>query len=402
MLRAYLQVFRIRGLSVPLLTSFAGSLPIGMLNLSVLLLVRLHGQSFGAAGIVAGALNLGSGAGLVAQGAWIDRRGQSGVLAAAGLACAASLAALAAVVAGGGPAWLIATLAFAGGASVPATPTAVRALCAALVADEQLRLTAYAMLAIASTSALILGPLLVSVLLAGGAAAAVLVTAALAAATSIVYALTPASRRQVPQARAPRWRPRSLTIPGMRTLIAASAVNGVVLGLLAVAVPALALSRHAPALAGELSAVSAVGDLAAGIFYGGRSWSVPLRARLVAALLALAVSCAVLGAVLGDLIAVALGMAVFGAAEAVTGITLTALVQHVAPPGARTEPYAIIISAALAGIAVGNLAGGALAGGVSVRPVFMAAAGGAVVATTWAALRKHTLPGPREEPDPTR
>jgi MFS family permease len=190
MLRSYLQVFRIRGLSVPLLTSFAGSLPIGMLNLSVLLLVRLHGQSFGAAGIVAGALNLGSGAGLVAQGAWIDRRGQSGVLAAAGLACAASLAALAAVVAGGGPAWLIATLAFAGGASVPATPTAVRALCAALVADKQLRLTAYAMLAIASTSALILGPLLVSVLLAGGAAAAVLVAAALAAATSIVYALT--------------------------------------------------------------------------------------------------------------------------------------------------------------------------------------------------------------------
>jgi MFS family permease len=257
MLRAYLQVFRIRGLSVPLLTSFAGSLPIGMLNLSVLLLVRLHGQSFGAAGIVAGALNLGSGAGLVAQGAWIDRRGQSGVLAAAGLVCAASLAALAAVVAGGGPAWLIATLAFAGGASVPAAPTAVRALCAALVADEQLRLTAYAMLAM-------------------------------------------------------------------------------------------------------------------------------------------------LGAVLGDLAAVALGMAVFGAAEAVTGITLTALVQHVAPPGARTEPYAIIISAALAGIAVGNLAGGALAGGVSVRPVFMAAAGGAVVATTWAALRKHTLPGPREEHDPTR
>jgi MFS family permease len=76
MLRAYLQVFRIRGLSVPLLTSFAGSLPIGMLNLSVLLLVRLHGQSFGAAGIVAGALNLGSGAGLVAEGAWIDRRGR--------------------------------------------------------------------------------------------------------------------------------------------------------------------------------------------------------------------------------------------------------------------------------------------------------------------------------------
>jgi hypothetical protein len=65
-------------------------LPIGMLNLSVLLLVRLHGRSFGVADMVAGALNLGSGAGLVALGAWIDRRGQSGVLAGAGLTCAAS------------------------------------------------------------------------------------------------------------------------------------------------------------------------------------------------------------------------------------------------------------------------------------------------------------------------
>jgi hypothetical protein len=50
-LLSYRRVFRIRGLSLPLLASFAGSLPIGMLNLSVLLLlVRLHGQSFGAAG----------------------------------------------------------------------------------------------------------------------------------------------------------------------------------------------------------------------------------------------------------------------------------------------------------------------------------------------------------------
>lgn len=71
MLPSYRQVFRIRGLSLPLLASFAGSLPIGMLNLSVLLLIRLHGHSFGAAGIVAGALNLGSSAGLVAQAAWI-------------------------------------------------------------------------------------------------------------------------------------------------------------------------------------------------------------------------------------------------------------------------------------------------------------------------------------------
>jgi len=395
-LSSYRQVLRIPGLLPPLLASLAGSLPIGMLGLSVLLLVRLHGQSFGAAGMIAGALSLGSGAGLVAQGAWMDRRGPSLVLAAAGLACAASLAALVAVVADGGPAWLTAALAFAGGASVPGTPTAARALSAELVADQRLRVTAYAMLAMASTCAAILGPLLVSVLLARGAAAAVLVTAVLAAATGAAYALAPASRRQVPRVRAPRWRLRSLATPGMRTLTVASAANGAVLGMLGVAVPALALARHTPALAGELSAIAAAGDLAAGVIYCGRSWSLPLRARLVAALLALAASCAVLGAVLSEITAAAVGMAVFGAAEAVTGITVTALIQHVAPHDARTESYAIIISAALAGTAAGNLAGGALAGGgiAGVRLVFLAAASGTVAAATWAASRQGTLSPP--------
>ena len=400
MLRSYRQVFGIRGLSLPLLASFAGSLPIGMLNLSVLLLVRLHGQSFSAAGAIVGALNLGSGAGLVVQGAWIDRRGQSGVLAAAGLTCAASLAALAAAVGQGGPAWLTVALAFAAGASVPATPTAVRALCSTLVGDQQLRLTAYAMLAMASTAAAVLGPLLVSVLLAAAGTAAVLVTAGIAAATGAAYALAPATRRLVPSsARAPRWRLQSLAAPGMRTLAGASAANGAVLGMLGVAVPALALSRHAPALAAGLFAVCAAGDLAGGVLYGGRSWPLPLRARLVAALLALAASCAVLGAVAGDVAAVAVGMAVFGAAEAVTAITLTALIQRAAPHGARTESYAVIISAALAGTAAGNLAGGALAGtAAGVRLAFMAAAGAAAAAATWTASRKGTLrPAPRGE-----
>ena len=331
------------------------------------------------------------------MGAWIDRRGPSRVLAAAGLTCAGSLAALVAV-AGGGPAWLTAALAFAGGACVPATPTAVRALCVTLVADQQLRLTAYAMLAMASTSAAILGPLLVSVLLARGAADAVLVTAVLAAATGALYALAPASRRQVPQVRAPRWRPRSLAAAGMRTLAVASAANGAVLGMLGVAVPALALSRHATALAGELSAVCAAGDLAGGVIYGSRSWPLPLRARLVGALLALAASCAVLSAVLGDTAAVAAGMAVFGAAEAVTGITLTALIQHAVPRGARTESYSVIISAALAGTAAGSLAGGALTGGAGVRLALVAAAGGTVAAAAWAGYRKDTLRKEEENP----
>ena len=123
-----------------------------------------------------------------------------------------------------------------------------------------------------------------------------------------------------------------------------------------------------------------------------------LHAAQAAALLALGASCAVLSSVLGDTAAVAAGMAVFGAAEAVTGITLTALIQHAAPPGARTESYSVIISAALAGTAAGSLAGGALTGGAGVRLALTVAAGGAVAAAAWAAFRHDTLG--KEEQNP--
>jgi MFS family permease len=85
-------------------------------------------------------------------------------------------------------------------------------------------------------------------------------------------------------------------------------------------------------------------------------------------------------------------MAVFGAAEAVTGITITTLIQYVAPQGGRTESYAVIISATLAGTAAGNLAGGALTDGAGVRLAFITAAGGAVLAALWAVCRADTLP----------
>jgi hypothetical protein len=52
LLRPYAQVVRTQGAALPLVaTFFAGGLPIGMLTLAVLLLVRLQGGSFLAAGI---------------------------------------------------------------------------------------------------------------------------------------------------------------------------------------------------------------------------------------------------------------------------------------------------------------------------------------------------------------
>src|SRR5215469_5014453 len=116
-----------------------------MLTLAVLLLVRLQSGSILGAGLMAAALSAGNAAGVVVQGVLIDRRGQTLVLVCASLTCLSSFVALVAVTARGGQPALSACLAAAGGAAIPATPSSMRVLWTAVVADPRLRMTAYAL-----------------------------------------------------------------------------------------------------------------------------------------------------------------------------------------------------------------------------------------------------------------
>src|SRR4051794_19728274 len=64
----------------PLVFSVAGSMPIGMYGLAILLLVRESNGSFAVAGRVVGAFGLANALGAVVQGRLMDRLGQSRVL----------------------------------------------------------------------------------------------------------------------------------------------------------------------------------------------------------------------------------------------------------------------------------------------------------------------------------
>src|SRR3954462_451212 len=64
----------------PLVASGAGSMPIGMYGLGILLLVRDANGSFAVAGRVVGAFGLANALGAVAQGRLMDRFGQPRVL----------------------------------------------------------------------------------------------------------------------------------------------------------------------------------------------------------------------------------------------------------------------------------------------------------------------------------
>jgi hypothetical protein len=342
--RPYVQAVRAPGALPPLAASFVGGLPIGMLTLAVLLLVRLQSGSFLGAGVMAAALNAGNAAGVAVQGALIDRRGQTVVLVPASLICLSSLVALVLVAGHSGQPALTACLAAAGGAAIPATPSSMRTLWPALIAEPRLRVSAYALSAASFTAATVLGPALVSaLLLAGGPQAAVLAAA----------------------------------------------------GLAGVAVPAAAIALGTAALAGVFGATAAAGDLCGGLIYGSARWRLPPAGRLVAAQFGSAVIGACLALASWSIPAMMLVLPVSGAAGAVQGITTTTVLDDVAEPGMLTGSYALLVSCGLAGSAAGYAAGGAVIAAAGIRGSLLAAAAAGLAGAAWYARRTRTLkPGP--------
>src|SRR5262249_58425230 len=81
---------------------------------------------------------------------------------------------------------------------------------------------------------------------------------------------------------------RAIAAPGLRVLAGVFALTGVVFGALEVVMVAFATRHNARALAGPLLALSAVGSLLAGLWYGTRDWHAPAPRRFAAALTALA------------------------------------------------------------------------------------------------------------------
>ena len=71
------------GARAPVILSAAGSMPIGMFGLGILLLAHDATGSFAVAGRVVGAFSLANALGAVAQGRLMDRLGQTRVLRAA-------------------------------------------------------------------------------------------------------------------------------------------------------------------------------------------------------------------------------------------------------------------------------------------------------------------------------
>lgn len=386
----YKALLAIRGARAPLVFSTAGSMPIGMYTLAILLLARDAGGSFGEAGRVVGAFSLANAFGAVAQGRLMDRYGQTRVLRLAAAGHLPALIGLVLAARSEASAWVLAGIAVCGGLTLPQLPAAMRSLWNHLVPDAGLRATAYALVAVVFEVAVVTAPALVAGIVAlASPEVAVVLAGALGSGSALAFTATRASRGWRGAPHDVGWL-GPLVAPGMRTVIGVLALFGVGVGIVQVAVPAFADEQGSAATGGVLLAALSAGSLAGGLVYGLRTWPGTSAHRLTALLLMLGAAFTLLS-VASSYLLLALLLVLCGLLVAPTAVVGSTLLDTVAPAGTVTEAFAAMVMGIVAGNAVGNALGGSLVESASYEAAALAAGAVAVTGALLALARGRTL-----------
>jgi MFS family permease len=356
----YLEVLRTPGVARVALFATMGRLPFAIVPLSIVLLMREEGYPYGQIGAVVGAeaLAVGLTAGFV--GRLVDRIGRRRVILVTGATTTLFLCAETAAILSDAPVWLLVTLAALQGATIPPISASMRSLWSQLVPEEALE-SAFAFDAIQLELVFVIGPLIAAGLATALTPAAGLFLCAgfyVAAATG--FATAPAAGAAARGDEVERTRAGALRSPGMRTLVLAGAITAISFGGLEVALPAFAEAEGSRGAVGPLVTVWALGSVIGGLWYGGRSWSMPIEKRFLVLMALLALGAAPLP--------FAPSIGVMGVLLVLTGLALAplatteyALVDKLAPPGTATEAYSWQIVANVMGAAAGSFAAGVLA-----------------------------------------
>lgn len=324
----------------------AACLSFGMLSLTVLLTVQRSTGSFRDGGFAVALFSVGAGASAPFRGRLVDRRGRRWLsVLAAGFA--AALVALDAAAAGGAPAALQLALAAATGLSAPPLIASARAAWPLVVETAFVR-PGYAITSLLADVGLVAGPALAGglVLLSPWSSPLVAAAAALVAAPLSVPRTPAAAAPAVPRPMPALARSRAL-----QGLLAVSLALGAALGLVQVAVPALAARWDAGSLAGPLLAAFSFGSVAGALWYGGRAWHGPVLRRYLACVLAVGLLLAPAALARGPA-TLAAALVVAGAAFGPAMVSLFETLDAAAP-GSGAEALAWMTTAEAAGTAAG-------------------------------------------------
>ncbi|MGA2009726.1 MAG: MFS transporter [Solirubrobacteraceae bacterium] len=372
MLDSYRAVLATPGCARVFATALVARLPQGMWSLAILLLVRGTTGSYAAAGFAVGAFALATAACAPLQGRLVDRLGRRRGLVPTALAQALALVGLVlGAGAGAGATALIVLSGLAGALAPPIAPT-VRALLREVIADPQVRESAYALESVIQELIWITGPLVLAAVIAFlSPAAGVLLSGAVCVGGTLLFVASPlagGSGRPAPSHR----RISALASHELRALLGPIALIGAALGSIEVGLPALALHAGSRPASGLLLALWSVGSFSGGLWYGSRAWRAPLRTRYRTLLLAAVICTAPLVAAR----TIPEGMA----ASVLAGLTTApvfscqyALIGRTVSPGTETEAFTWVAAGLIAGLAAGEALGGALIGAAGFSAPFVAA-----------------------------
>jgi predicted MFS family arabinose efflux permease len=176
----------------------------------------------------------------------------------------------------------------------------------------------------------------------------------------------------------------------MRTVCGVLLTFGMAFGVVQVAVPAFTLARGSASAGGVLLASLSLGSLVGGVVYGARRWPGALPRRLAAVMLGLGTGYALL-ALPADYVPLAVLLVLAGTLLAPATVICSTLLDTVAPPGTVTEAFAVMVTAIVAGVAVGNALGGSVVESASYDVAVLAAGAIAACGAGLVVARRRTL-----------
>jgi MFS family permease len=392
---SYRRLFAVPHVPALLTWSLLARLHIGGLPIAVTFLVAGWTGSYALAGLVAGALTVGTAVGGPVRGRMADVRPNDRILAGSAVAYGAGLAGLALL-----PAslwWAALPIALVTGLFQPPSAQIARSLWPRITSGPT-RQTMFAAEATLQELLFIVGPLLAAAIVGlwgGRAGVAALAVVACAATLGFAWALRSAgyARPPAPEASVPVGPRRSLLADRRIALIIVMCALTVA-GLGGVDLVMVAWSREigSPGLAGGLMAVYAAGSGVGGLLAGARGGAPRLSLRSFGAALGIVPLIVLVPPVLHPptpwLVAPVLFVA--GLAIAPTIAAVTERLGEVAPPHRRGEAYGWMATGITGGISVASPVTGWLVdlGGIS------AGVAGAAAFTLAAAAVSLLIPAP--------
>jgi MFS family permease len=371
--------------------AFVARLPIAMIGLGIVLLVVSTEDRYGLAGAVSATFALVNAVAAPVIARFVDRLGQTRVLAPAVALYAGFLALFVVLVSVGAPVWSYFLTAAGAGVFAPSIGSLVRARWGYVLGSSPRLTTAYAYESVLDEVIFVLGPLLVTVLATKVAPQAGLLAAVVFVVAGSAFLL--AHRASEPPARTAddEEHPSALRSPGLGLLMLAMAFIGGVFGSVEISTVAFADHAGRAGLAGPLLACYAGGSATSGLIFGAVHWTVSARRRLMFGAATMTVTVVTLPFV-DSMAALAAFLFLAGVGIAPTLISGFSLVERMVPEGTVTEGLTWATTGLIVGFSAATWLSGRLVDDAGVSEAFTVAIGSGLLALVVSLLGYRKLP----------